>query len=123
MGEREAIIAKLLRENGVRAVDIALLMDISERSVSRLLQKARDLKTKNYDDEIVEHVNGLVGHRAEILKEREATKPVLKEAKGYDDTKRKTGMRLLSMNVKVMLNFYLFRCILMFHLNSISIHS
>jgi predicted transcriptional regulator len=101
MGEREVIIAKLLREKGVRAVDIALLMDVSERSVTRLLAKAKDLKETKLDEDIEEHVNDLIDNKDEILEKKMKAMPVLKESKGYDDTKRKTGMRLLAMNVKV----------------------
>ncbi|KAG5666338.1 hypothetical protein PVAND_014373 [Polypedilum vanderplanki] len=100
MGEREVIIAKLLKDKGVRAVDIALLMDVSERSVTRLLAKAKELKIKKFDDDIVEHVNDLIDNKEEILDKKIKSMPALKESKGYDDTKRKTGMRLLAMHVK-----------------------
>jgi predicted transcriptional regulator len=101
MGEREVFIARLLKERGIRAVDIAMLMNVSERSVTRLLTKAKGLKSVKVDEDIVEHVNDLIDNKDEILERKMKTTPVLKESKGYDDTKRKTGMRLLSMNVKV----------------------
>lgn len=82
-------------------MDIAMLMNISERSASRLLQKAKDLSVEKYEKEIIDHVNELIENKEQIIDHKKATAPLFPEAKGYDDTKRRTGMRMLSMNVKV----------------------
>lgn len=78
-----------------------MLMNISERSASRLLQKGKDLAIDKYDKEIVNHVDELIENKEQIIDYKKATAPLFPEAKGYDDTKRRTGMRMLSMGVKV----------------------
>jgi len=82
-------------------MDIAMLMNISERSASRLLQKAKDIGVEKFEKEIIDHVNELIENKEQIIDHKKATAPLFPEAKGYDDTKRRTGMRMLSMNVKV----------------------
>lgn len=102
--DREMFIARLLRENNVRTMDIAKIMKISERSVTRLLARAKDSPKIDYDTEIVEEVERLMAAKDEILNEPppqdlEFIHPT--ETKGADDSKRQLGANLLAMNVKI----------------------
>lgn len=106
--DREMYMVRLLRENNIRTMDIAKMMKISERSVTRLLAKARELEVIDYDAEIVEEVEKLMAEKDEIL--NSGTVPPEDDAliqpseaqgsSGGDDSKRQLGISLLAMNVK-----------------------
>lgn len=106
--DREMYMVRLLRENNIRTMDIAKMMKISERSVTRLLAKARELEVIDYDAEIVEEVEKLMAEKDEIL--NSGTVPPEDDALiqpseaqgscGGDDSKRQLGISLLAMNVK-----------------------
>lgn len=79
-----------------------MLMNISERSASRLIQKGKDLIEDDIDQEILDHVDNLIENREELIGKRPtAVVPVVHEPKVQDDSKKKTGLRMLSMNVRV----------------------
>ena len=99
--EREMFIARLLRESNIRTMDIAKLMKISERSVTRLLTRARESTKTEYDQEVIDEVDRLLLAKDHILNEipfgdlgsGQTNEPV-------DDSKRQLGINLLAMNVK-----------------------
>lgn len=100
--EREMYMVHLLRENNIRTMDIAKMMKVSERSVTRLLAKARELEIVEYDADVVEEVERLMAEKDVILN-ADAVVEGRKQsvAKPYvDDSKRKLGISLLAMNVK-----------------------
>lgn len=101
LGNRDATIAKLLRDKGLRSLDIATLMNISERSVTRLMAKAREMDFTEIDPDIEDEVDKMVENRDDIANKNRTSKPPAPARKEPDDSKRKTGMRLLSMGVKV----------------------
>lgn len=101
LSDKDMLVARLLRENAVRTMDIAKMMDISERSVTRLLSKSREKETIEYHSDIIEHVERLLNTKDEILNED------IEEQQSNmvnDDTKESIGMSLISMNTKV-INF------------------
>lgn len=94
----------LLRENNIRTMDIAKMMKVSERSVTRLLAKARELDIVDYDADVVEEVERLMAEKDEILNADAVNEghkqSVAKPGSSGDDSKRKLGISLLAMNVK-----------------------
>lgn len=98
--DREMFMAALLRENNIRTMDIAKMMKISERSVTRLLARAKEANTRVYGQDVIEEVERLLASKDDILNE---TVPVVQqdanENKGVDDSKRQLGASLLAMNV------------------------
>lgn len=109
----DALVAHQLKENNCRTIDIALMMDVSERTVTRLFLKAKTLDTEKENPEVDKIVSKFL---EEQDKYRGATKPRNKSPKAgvstrrtavvddeTDDSKRQTGMRLLAMNVKVII--------------------
>jgi Mn-dependent DtxR family transcriptional regulator len=106
--DREMFLARLLRENNVRTMDIAKMMKISERSVTRLLAKSRDLEVIEYESDVVAEVDRLLAEKDEILNAEmiiEETAVAQAEndpqAGGKDDSKRQICSSLLAMNVKL----------------------
>ena len=105
--DREMFLARLLRENNIRTMDIAKMMKISERSVTRLLAKSRELEVIEYEQDVVEEVERLLADKDEILNsDIELTNfndPVenLEPPETRDDSKRQLGLSLLAMNVKI----------------------
>lgn len=100
--DREMFIASLLRENSVRTMDIAKMMKISERSVTRLLAKARDIKNIEYDEDVLATVSQLLEDKDELLN---VSMPPIEETNSAlrastDDSKRQLAVSLLAMNVK-----------------------
>jgi DNA-binding transcriptional regulator LsrR (DeoR family) len=75
---------------------IAKMLNISERSVSRLMTKAKKQKIKKIDPEILETVSQLMGS------EEAPAQEVIPETTSDNDSKKQTAMRLISMNVKVL---------------------
>lgn len=105
LSERDMFIARLLRENNIRTMDIAKMMQISERSVTRLLAKAKDSLKTEYEADVVEEVERLLAAKDEILNELVPQDLCLipgSEAKACgDESKRQLGTNLLAMNVKI----------------------
>lgn len=95
-------IARLLRENEIRTMDIAKLMQISERSVTRLLARSKELETLEFDDDIVTEVNRMLTNKDQLLDSdiifKELDKALSKSA--ADESKKKLGLSLLNMKVK-----------------------
>lgn len=98
-------MCRLLRENNVRTMDIAKLMQISERSVTRLLYGKKDVKNVEYEDDVVEEVEKLLADKDKILNpdiSAVVNLPVEKPpTRQPDDAKRKLGTNLLAMKVKI----------------------
>lgn len=100
-------IVHLLRESNIRTMDIAKLMSISERSVSRLMAKIRDKHVIDINEEIIQEVHDLIAKKDEILS-GEAYQKVeeLQETESHEkpppanDSKRQLAVSLLAMNVK-----------------------
>lgn len=57
-------IARLLRENNIRTMDIAKLMNISERSVTRLLAKFKSSADIVYEQDVVDTVEKMLSQNA-----------------------------------------------------------
>lgn len=102
--DREVFMVRLLRENNIRTMDIAKLMSISERSVTRLTARTKDLVEVEYDPDVVEEVEKLLADKDKILNPEPTAmitstvqKPRPREA---EETKRKIGTNLLAMKVK-----------------------
>jgi transposase len=98
LSDREMYIVSLLRHNGIRTMDIAKMLSISERSVTRLLSKARHLESVEYTPEIVKEVDKLMDAKDEILNTNVVV--VQEETPAIDDNKINIGMNLLAMNAK-----------------------
>jgi len=103
--DREMYIARLLRDKNVRTMDIAKLMTISERSVTRLLAKSRELEYLEYDQSIEDEVERLMTDKETILNDEAVLTSTQEPAPsashgGGDDSKRQLGINLLSMNVR-----------------------
>lgn len=92
------------------------MMDISERTVTRLFLKAKGLDVKKSNpnvDKIVEkfledqdQYRGVTKPRNKSTTKKRSGVTTRKTAvKEESDEKRETGMRLLTMNVKVSLKF------------------
>lgn len=79
-----------------------MLMNISERSASRLIHKGKDLTEDEIDQEILDHVDNLIENQEELIGKRPTpATPVVHEPKVQDDSKKKTAFRMLAMNVRV----------------------
>lgn len=59
--------ARLLRENNIRTMDIAKMMNISERSVTRLLAKFKSSEEITFDQTVVAEVEKLLTDKDSIL--------------------------------------------------------
>jgi transposase len=105
LSDREMYLARLLRENNVRTMDIAKMMKISERSVTRLLAKSRDLEVIEYEADVVAEVERLLESKDEILNSdvigESFTEQVDNEQTAKDDSKRQICSSLLAMKVKL----------------------
>lgn len=105
--DREMFLARLLRENNIRTMDIAKMMKISERSVTRLLAKARELEVIEYEADVVAEVDRLLAEKDEILNAEVVLDAAVDQAEiekqsGKDDnSKRQICSSLLAMNVKM----------------------
>lgn len=55
-------IVRLLKERGVRTMEIAKMVDISERSVTRLLNKSKEFHVHQYGLDVLDevHINFLI---------------------------------------------------------------
>ncbi|XP_070498653.1 chromosome partition protein Smc-like [Chironomus tepperi] len=96
LSDRDMYIVRLLRDNEIRTMDIAKMIGISERSVTRLLSKSRDLATVEYDQDILEEVERLISSKEMILNEV-VDEPI---ADVSEESKENIGLSLLAMNVK-----------------------
>lgn len=106
--DREMYMVRLLREHNIRTMDIAKMMKISERSVTRLLAKSREMEIIEYEADVVTDVEKLLADKDEILNEEMPSTPG--ESIGHqsfepvvvntDESKRQLGLSLLAMNVK-----------------------
>lgn len=102
--ERDIYIARLLRENNIRTMDIAKMMKISERSVTRLLAKSKETAVMCYDLDIVVEVEQMLADKdtllsAEVVIEELESSSAVREPN--DEAKRQVGNSLLSMNVAI----------------------
>lgn len=97
LSDRDMLIVRLLRDNEIRTMDIAKLIGISERSVTRLLSKSRELTIIEYDQDILEEVARLISSKEMIL--NEAVDEPINDV--CDESKENIGISLLAMNVKV----------------------
>lgn len=107
LSDHEMYLVHLLRENNIRTMDIAKLMSISERSVSRLVAKLREAIVIEIPDEVFEEAQDLIARKDEILsveyqptEESEEPEATEKPAQS-DESKRKLAFSLLAMNVKL----------------------
>lgn len=94
-------IARLLRENSIRTMDIAKLMQISERSVTRLLARSKELETLEFDDEVVTEVNRMLTNKEQLLDSDlifEKLDSISRSA--AEESKKKLGLSLINMKVK-----------------------
>lgn len=103
LGERDMFKAALLREKSVRTMDIAKMMKVSERSVTRMLAKARDSGVAEYDADIVADVEQMIAEKdkllnADVIDEEQI--PVA-EAQAPAESKRQLGVSLIAMKVKL----------------------
>ena len=87
--DRDAIMVKLLRDDNVRTMDIAKMMDISERSVTRLLAKAKLFENPMIDLTLLDEIKRMKQYKAD-----EESTPIL------DRSKMEIFHNLLNMNVK-----------------------
>ncbi|CAG9806146.1 unnamed protein product [Chironomus riparius] len=96
LSDRDMYIVRLLRDNEIRTMDIAKMIGISERSVTRLLSKSRELTVIEYDQDILREVERLISSKDMILNEvvNESITDVC------DESKENIGLSLLAMNVK-----------------------
>lgn len=107
LSDREMYLVHLLRENNIRTMDIAKLMSISERSVSRLVAKLREAIVIEIPDEVFEEAQDLIARKDEILSveyqpTEESEEPEVTEKPAQsDESKRKLAFSLLAMNVKL----------------------
>lgn len=65
--ERDMHIVRLLRERNVRTMDIAKMVGISERSVTRLITKSREFHVHEYSIDVLEDVEKLMTVKDRIL--------------------------------------------------------
>ncbi|KAG5681107.1 hypothetical protein PVAND_010570 [Polypedilum vanderplanki] len=98
LSEREMFIVCLLRENSIRTMDIAKMLSISERSVTRLLSKSREYAVIEYEQDIVDEVQRLIAEKDNILNEVIEDDPNI--TVDYE-SKEDLGMKLIAMNTKV----------------------
>lgn len=64
---REMHITRLLRERGLRTMDIAKMVGISERSVTRLISKSKEYHVHEYGIDVLEEVEKLLSCKEQIL--------------------------------------------------------
>ena len=65
--ERDMHIVRLLRERNVRTMDIAKMVGISERSVTRLITKSREFHVHEYSIDVLDDVEKLMIVKDRIL--------------------------------------------------------
>lgn len=99
-------ICRLLRDNNVRTMDIAKMMKISERSVTRLLARSKEKTVLEFDDEVVAEVERMIAEKDELLNSELADNldesfAAIEPQVSSDDAKRQLGVNLLAMNVKI----------------------
>jgi DNA-binding CsgD family transcriptional regulator len=101
LSDRDMFVVRLLRDNSIRTMDIAKMLSISERSVTRLLAKTKDKTVLDYEPDVVEEVQRLLAAKDNILNEviEEYDDPNVTMV--YDDSKEDLAIRLLEMNTKV----------------------
>lgn len=102
MCDRNMYIARLLREHEIRTMDIAKLMKISERSVTRLLEKSKRIYIVVYEDDVVAEVQRLLADKERILNSEEVFND--SEIPGEEsplESKRKIAVTLFSMNAEI----------------------
>ncbi|CAO1408741.1 unnamed protein product [Diamesa hyperborea] len=103
LGEKEMLVVKILRERNVRTMDIAKMMQISERSVTRLLAKGRDIEY-TYDQCFLDEADRLELEKDAILGNIETSPPQAtssQKTSTNDKSKRQLGLNLLEMNVTI----------------------
>lgn len=94
-------IARLLRENEIRTMDIAKLMQISERSVTRLLARSKELETLEFDDEVVAEVNRMLTNKEQLLDSDLIFEKLDNMSRSAaEESKKKLGLSLINMKVK-----------------------
>lgn len=99
--DREMFMVRMLRENNIRTMDIAKMMKISERSVTRLLAKTKDMPVIDYDAEVIAEVEKLMDEKDEILNsEVPDDLEHIQQEVSPDESKRQLGASLIAMNVK-----------------------
>jgi predicted transcriptional regulator len=110
--EREMFMVRLLRENNIRTMDIAKMMKISERSVTRLLAKSKDMEVIEYEADLVAEVDRMILEKDQLLSAE--MMPQMSEqdldpmpssysdrTSGDDANKIQLCNSLLAMNVKI----------------------
>ncbi|CAO1378253.1 unnamed protein product [Diamesa serratosioi] len=103
LGEKEMLVVKILRERNVRTMDIAKMMEISERSVTRLLAKGRDVEY-TYDQYVLDEADRLEQEKDAILGNFDTSPPQSTSSQktaSNDKSKRQLGLNLLEMNVTI----------------------
>lgn len=106
LGDREMYMVRLLRQNNIRTMDIAKLMKISERSVTRLLARSKDLSSIEFEEDFVAEVNKLLADKDLILNSElsspEASQSNDEEATSPrpENSKLQLASSLFAMNVK-----------------------
>ena len=105
LSERDMYMARLLRENDVRTMDIAKMMGISERSVTRLLARSKDFERLVYNEDLVAEVDQLIAEKDKILNPESMFKAVVGTKSGgtksaSEESKQQLGLNLLSMKVQ-----------------------
>jgi transposase-like protein len=107
LGDREMYMVRLLRQNNIRTMDIAKLMKISERSVTRLLARSKDLTTIDFEEDFVAEVDKLLAEKDLILNS-EISSPEVSQSNDEEVTspkpessKLQLANSLLAMNVKI----------------------
>lgn len=106
LSDRDMFICRLLRDNKVRTMDIAKMMKISERSVTRLLARSKEKTVLEFDDEIVAEVERMIAEKDELLNSElpdnlDESFAAIEPQVSSDDAKRQLGVNLLAMNVKI----------------------
>lgn len=100
---REMILVKLLRESNVRTMDIARIMNISERSVTRLLTRSKQIGDLKITTELIEEAERLKAQKdiPVVLEEMEPGKPNPICIAKPETAKMALAKNLLAMNVKL----------------------
>lgn len=105
LSDRDMYIVRLLRDNGVRTMDVAKIMGISERSVTRLLSKTKEMAVIEYDADIVAEVDRLLAQKDEILNAESIGSSLHQSTQMLpskeNDPKYQLAVNLLAMNVKI----------------------
>lgn len=100
LSEKDMFVVRLLREQDVRTMDIARMVGICERSVTRLLSKSKDMTDIVYEQDVVDEVERLLASRNDLSCDFEANEPSTTSAEN-DESKENIALSLLAMNVKV----------------------